>query len=48
MLEAENYDADAVVAVRFHVESVSSADIDGATLRRVKAIGVAVRYAEAA
>ena len=47
IVEAESYDADAIVALEFDVESVRSAEID-APLRRMTATGVAVRYAEAA
>jgi len=46
--EAEGCDADAVVEVRFEVDSVKNPDIVAATLTRVAATGVAVRYAEAA
>ena len=43
--EAEDYDADAIVEVRFDVDAVRSADIDARPLRRVVASALAVRYA---
>ncbi len=46
--EAEDYDADAIVELRFDVDSVRSADIDATPLNRVTATALAVRYAEAA
>jgi uncharacterized protein YbjQ (UPF0145 family) len=48
ILEAEEYEADAIVEVRFAVDSVQSADIDATSLRRVRATALAVRYADAA
>ena len=47
IVEAESYDADAIVALEFDVESVRSAEID-LPLRRVTATCLAVRYAQAA
>ena len=46
--EAEDYDADAIVEVRFDVDTLRSADIDATPLRRVVASALAVRYADAA
>jgi uncharacterized protein YbjQ (UPF0145 family) len=46
--EAEEYGADAVVDVRFEVDGVKGPDIDGVTLRRLTATGLAVRFARAA
>ncbi len=46
--EAEEYGADALVDVRFEVEEVRGPDIDGVPLRRVTAVGMAVRFALAA
>jgi uncharacterized protein YbjQ (UPF0145 family) len=46
--EAEEYGADSVVEVRFEVEGCKGSDIDGVRLERVTAIGLAVRFAEAA
>ena len=46
--EAEDYDADAIVEVRFGVDTVRSADIDATPLRRVVASALAVRYPDAA
>ena len=46
--EAENYDADAILGVRFEVDSVGSPDVDATPLKRVAATAVAVRFADAA
>jgi uncharacterized protein YbjQ (UPF0145 family) len=46
--EAESYDADAIVELRFDFDSVRSADVDATPLRRATATGVAVRFAKAA
>jgi uncharacterized protein YbjQ (UPF0145 family) len=46
--EAEGYDADAILGVRFEVDSVRSADLDRTTLKRLAATGVAVKFDEAA
>jgi uncharacterized protein YbjQ (UPF0145 family) len=46
--EAEDYGADGIVDVRFEVEGCKGADIDGVRLERVTAMGLAVRFAEAA
>ena len=48
ILEAEGVDADAIVEVRFEIDSLLSADIDAANLTRVAATGLAVRYGRAA
>ncbi len=46
--EAAEYGADALVDVRFEVDDVKGADIEGVALRRVVVTGLAVRYARAA
>ena len=48
MREAAEYGADALVDVRFEIDNCARAEIDGAPLRRVAAIGSAVRFALAA
>jgi uncharacterized protein YbjQ (UPF0145 family) len=45
---AEDYDADAILGLDFEIDGLKRADIDGASLRRVAATGVAVKFAEAA
>ena len=42
--EAQEYDADAILDLEFHVDEVMRDDIDGAPLRRVTAKGIAVRF----
>jgi uncharacterized protein YbjQ (UPF0145 family) len=46
--EAEDYEADAVVSLYFEIDSVKGADIGGIPLQRVAAIGIAVKFADAA
>ena len=46
--EAEEYGADAVLDVRFEVDSLKGCDIDGVELARITATGLAVRFARAA
>ena len=46
--EAQDYDADAIIGLDFEVDQVKSLDINGASLRRVAATGIAVKFAEAA
>ena len=46
--EAEEYGADALIDVRFEIDDCARADIDGVCLRRIVAIGSAVRFALAA
>lgn len=46
--EAQDYDADAIVALDFEVDGLKGADIGGAPLQRVAATGIAVKFAEAA
>ena len=45
--EAEDYDADAIVDVRFEVDGVRGCDIGGVALQRVTVTGLAVRFARA-
>ena len=45
--EAAEYDADAIVDVRFEVDDVKGVDIQGVVLRRVTVSGLAVRFAQA-
>ena len=46
--EAQEYDADAIIGLDFEIDGVRSADIAGAQLQRVAAVGIAVKFAEAA
>jgi uncharacterized protein YbjQ (UPF0145 family) len=45
--EAAEYDADAVVDVRFEVDGVKGVDIEGVVRQRVTVTGLAVRFANA-
>ena len=46
--EAQEYEADEIIGLDFEVDGVKCADIGGATLQRVAATGIAVKFAEAA
>ena len=46
--EAAEYDADAIVDVRFEVDGVRGFDVEGVALQRVTVTGLAVRFAQAA
>jgi uncharacterized protein YbjQ (UPF0145 family) len=46
--EAQEFDADAIVGLDFEIEVVTRPDFDGAPLQRTAAMGIAVRFAEAA
>jgi len=46
--EAEDHGADAIVDMRFEVDRCKGGDIGGVQLARLTAIGLAVRFAEAA
>ena len=46
--EAAEYDADAIVDVRFEVDSAKGVDIEGVAVQRVTVTGLAVRFAKAA
>ena len=48
MREAEDFGADAIVAVKFSEEMLTHADIGAAPLRRLTAVGQAVRFRLAA
>jgi uncharacterized protein YbjQ (UPF0145 family) len=45
--EAAEYDADAILDVRFEVDDVKGVDIAGVPLQRVTVTGLAVRFAQA-
>jgi hypothetical protein len=44
ILEAEEYEADAIVSLDFETDDVKRDDIDGTPLQRIAAIGIAVRF----
>ena len=46
--EAQELDADAIIGLDFEVEAVRRDDVDGPSLQRVAATGIAVKIAEAA
>ena len=46
--EAEEYDADAIVGLDFEIDRLKRAASDGATLQRMAATGIAIKFAEAA
>jgi uncharacterized protein YbjQ (UPF0145 family) len=46
--EAEDYDADAIVGLRFEIDRLRRADFDATPLQRVAATGIAVKFDEAA
>jgi hypothetical protein len=46
--EAEDYDADGIVGLRFEIDRVRRPDFDATPLQRVAASGLAVRFDEAA
>ena len=46
--EAQDYDADAIIALDFEMDAVKGADIDGVSLQRVLATGIAVKFAQMA
>ncbi len=46
--EAEDYDADAIIAIELSIETVSGPDQHGAPLRRVIALGEAIKFKAAA
>jgi uncharacterized protein YbjQ (UPF0145 family) len=41
--EAEAYNADAILGLSFEVDRIRSADLEGTTLERLAATGLAVR-----
>ena len=42
--EAEEYGADAIIELEFHLDDVKRAEIEGASLVRIAATGIAVRF----
>ena len=42
--EADEYGADAVVGVEFHIDDVERAEIEGPALLRIAATGIAVKF----
>jgi hypothetical protein len=42
--EADEYGADAIVGVEFHIDDVKRAEIGGPTLLRIAATGIAVKF----
>jgi uncharacterized protein YbjQ (UPF0145 family) len=46
--EAEEYGADAIVGLEFHIDDVKRAEIEGASLLRIAVTGIAVKFAAAA
>jgi uncharacterized protein YbjQ (UPF0145 family) len=46
--EAREFDADAVIDLSLEVEAIGQPDYWGATLRRIAATGIAVRFTEVA
>ncbi|MGA2045736.1 MAG: heavy metal-binding domain-containing protein [Roseiarcus sp.] len=42
--EAEEYGADAIIELEFHFDDVKRAEIEGASLVRIAATGIAVRF----
>ena len=45
--EAQEYGADAIIGLEFHIDDVKRADIEGPALQRVAVTGIAVKFAEA-
>ena len=45
--EAEEYGADAIVGLEFHIDDVKRAEIEGAALLRIAVTGTAVKFAAA-
>jgi uncharacterized protein YbjQ (UPF0145 family) len=46
--EGQEFEADAIVGLDFEIEAVRRTDFDSALLQRIAAMGIAVRFAEAA
>jgi len=42
--EAEEYGADAIVGLQFHIDDVKRAEIEGASLLRIAVTGIAVKF----
>jgi hypothetical protein len=45
--EAEEYGADAIVGLEFHIDDVKRAEIEGAALLRIAVTGIAVKFVAA-
>jgi uncharacterized protein YbjQ (UPF0145 family) len=45
--EAQEYGADAIIGLEFHIHDVKRADVEGPALQRVAVTGIAVKFAEA-
>jgi uncharacterized protein YbjQ (UPF0145 family) len=45
--EAQEYGADAIIGLEFHIDDVKRADVEGPALERVAVTGIAVKFAEA-
>jgi uncharacterized protein YbjQ (UPF0145 family) len=45
--EAQEYGADAIIGLEFHVDDIKRADIEGTALQRVAVRGIAVKFADA-
>ena len=45
--EAQEYGADAIIGLEFHIDDVKRADIEGPAWQRVAVTGIAVKFAEA-
>jgi uncharacterized protein YbjQ (UPF0145 family) len=45
--EAEEYGADAIVGLEFHVDDVKRVEIEGAALLRIAVTGIAVKFVAA-
>jgi uncharacterized protein YbjQ (UPF0145 family) len=43
--EAQEYGADAIIGLEFHIDDVKRADIEGPALQRVAVTGIAVKFA---
>jgi len=45
--EAQEYGADAIIGLKFHIDDIKRGDIDGPALRRVAVTEIAVKFTEA-
>lgn len=45
--EAQEYGADAIIGLKFHIDDIKRGDIEGPALRRVAVTGIAVKFTEA-
>jgi hypothetical protein len=46
--ETQEYGADAIVGLEFHIDDVKRAGVEGPALQRVAVTGIAVKFTEAA